>query len=423
MQEVLSNQNERTFFCVGDVKQGIYNWRGGRAGLLSDLPTKWSSLRLLTLNESWRSSAIILEYCNKVFRSLDRVGFEGHLLRAAQKWEKEYPTHSTRIEAPGYIECELVADDQEAESFDVNMGVEKANELFRVNPNISIAILVRTNDKALACANKMYERFPDILFSIDGNIPFISDSTIRGVLSALMIIDTPHSIFDRFYLATSELGSCLSYGDWQKDEEAEKLSRFLSEKLALQGLEGVVRYLVTFALRLSKESTKEFCYRILGVVSDYRESSIEEFVGIIKKMSIPNQGRSRLSIMTIHKAKGLEFDAVILVDLNQAMISQVQTRSFLTHCDSPFSGYTEIVSMPKKALTEYDAHLLQLWQEAEEEQLFEALSILYVAITRARFGLYIYLPEKRRKMSFATVLETVSAEGYRDGDRAWYEKI
>jgi ATP-dependent exoDNAse (exonuclease V) beta subunit len=194
------------------------------------------------------------------------------------------------------------------------------------------------------------------------------------------------------------------------------------EEVALRGLHGVVRYLVEIALRLCEEDSKEFCYRLLSIGAEYRENSISEFVRIVKEMTLPNQARSRLSIMTIHKAKGLEFDAVVLVDLNQSMISQVHSRPFLTHCDSPFSGYTEIVSMPKKILTEYEPALLRLWQEAEEGQMFEALSILYVAITRARYGLYVYLPAKTSKMSFAAVLDTVNPEGYRSGDEHWYLK-
>jgi ATP-dependent helicase/nuclease subunit A len=423
MQEVISTQGDRTFFCVGDVKQAIYNWRGGRAGLLSDLPAQWQSLELLNLDESWRSSEIVLEFCNEVFGSIEKVGLEGHLRRSAEKWSREYPRHRTRIEAPGYVECNALVVGGDGDVDDLAAGVAKAGELFRAHPAVSIAILVRTNDKALVCANLLRERFPDVSFSVDGNISFTSDPAVRGVLSALNIIEAPHSTFDRFYLATCALGRTLNYTDWRSDLEVEKLARVLSEEIAFGGVLGVVRYLVDLTLRLTDKDSRGFCYRLLSIAAEYRENSVCEFVKIIKEMTLPNQGRSRLSIMTIHKAKGLEFDAVILVDLNQAMISQVHARSFLTHCESPFSGYTEIVPMPKKILTEYDPELLRLWQEAEEGQMFEALSILYVAITRARYGLYVYMPAKPGKMSFAAFLEVVTSGGYAHGDENWYVKL
>jgi len=420
MQEVLSTQGERTFFCVGDIKQAIYNWRGGRAGLLSDLPEKWESLELVTLDESWRSSETILEFCNKVFCSIGMIPLDGHLLRAAQKWSKEYPRHRARIEAPGYVECKTIGGDGESEMDDLMMGVNRAAQLFRAHPAISIAILVRTNEKALACAELLRALFPDLSFSVDGNISFVSDPAVRGILSALMIIDKPHSNLDRFYLATCELGRHLNYTDWRSDPQTESLACRLSAELAFRGLQGLVRYLIDITLRVCAEGSKEFCYRLFSIVAEYRENSISEFVRIVKQMTLPNQGRARLSIMTIHKAKGLEFDAVVVVDLGQAMISQVHSRLFLTHCDSPFSGYTEIVSMPKKILIEYEPELFRLWQEAEEEQLFEALSILYVAVTRARYGLYVYLPKKFAKLSFAHVLDTINPGGYRSGNENWY---
>lgn len=423
LEEVLSTEGERTFFCVGDIKQAIYNWRGGRAGLLSDLPEKWESLELITLDESWRSSEIVLEFCNKVFGSIEMMELDGHLLRASQKWSREYPRHRARIKASGYVECRVVDSSSEDGGDDLAKGVNRACQLFRADPNISIAILVRTNDKALVCANLLRERFPDVSYSVDGNISFTSDSAVRGILSALMVIEKPHSIFDRFYLATSELGRTLNYTDWRSDLQTEILVRTLSEEVAMRGLLGIIRYLVEMTLRLCAEGSKEFCYRLLNIGAEYRENSISEFVRIVKEMTLPNQGRARLSIMTIHKAKGLEFDAVVVVDLGQAMISQVHSRPFLTHCDSPFSGYTEIVPMPKKILTAYEPELLRLWQEAEEEQMFEALSILYVAVTRARYGLYVYLPPKPLKMSFAYFLATINPEGYLCGNENWYKTL
>jgi len=61
-----------TFFGVGDVKQAIYGWRGGRAALLDRLPAELGIAAVLDMDESRRSAQSVVDVANRVFPTLAR---------------------------------------------------------------------------------------------------------------------------------------------------------------------------------------------------------------------------------------------------------------------------------------------------------------------------------------------------------------
>ena len=69
--EILSKANgEYSFFCVGDVKQAIYGWRGGRAEIFDTLQERFSQLKPQLREKSYRSSLPVIETINKIFSDL-----------------------------------------------------------------------------------------------------------------------------------------------------------------------------------------------------------------------------------------------------------------------------------------------------------------------------------------------------------------
>lgn len=69
-RRIVAHPGRQSFFCVGDVKQAIYGWRGGVAEILETLRGELDGLAFRSLQASWRSSRPVIETVNRVFANL-----------------------------------------------------------------------------------------------------------------------------------------------------------------------------------------------------------------------------------------------------------------------------------------------------------------------------------------------------------------
>ena len=99
---------------------------------------------------------------------------------------------------------------------------------------------------------------------------------------------------------------------------------------------------------------------------------------------------SHVSIMTIHKAKGLEFDVVILPSLEQASASG-QSELLLWSQRPSEHGDNDLILAPMQASDHGEPDLLYnyLKKEDKQKEAYERLRLLYVASTRAKQHLYL----------------------------------
>jgi ATP-dependent helicase/nuclease subunit A len=111
-------------------------------------------------------------------------------------------------------------------------------------------------------------------------------------------------------------------------------------------------------------------------------------------------GSNAVSVMTIHQAKGLGFDVVVLPDLQKVDMGTARHRDFVLKCDR-MEKLEWVLKMPHKVVARNDAVLAACLRSADETACFDALCVLYVALTRARQGLYmITSPPARSASSF-----------------------
>ena len=107
------------------------------------------------------------------------------------------------------------------------------------------------------------------------------------------------------------------------------------------------------------------------------------------------QSDASLQIMTIHKAKGLEFDHVILPELQRKPTAD--SSKLLLWLERPQSrGGSHLILAPiKEAAADSDPMYVYLKQIEQQKLLYESGSLLYVAATRARQTLHLLavLPE------------------------------
>jgi ATP-dependent exoDNAse (exonuclease V) beta subunit len=135
--------------------------------------------------------------------------------------------------------------------------------------------------------------------------------------------------------------------------------------------------------------------------------------------------------MTVHKAKGLEFDVVVLPHLDTELI---RWPPFVTRRDDAGSAPTRVCHYRNQTLQQLlPAELQAAFRQTEARQLREAMCLLYVALTRAVHALHILVaPNPKRPKTYAAIVRSALAGGiptsadsllYETGDVDWSRRL
>jgi ATP-dependent exoDNAse (exonuclease V) beta subunit len=141
---------------------------------------------------------------------------------------------------------------------------------------------------------------------------------------------------------------------------------------------------------------------------------------------------SVVQVTTLHQAKGLQYDIVILPELH----ARTNSRSDLLYGigDDSRQEVDWLLTTPQKLIVQGDPILEQQQERQQTEEWYERLCLLYVGMTRAIHGLYLITPERGKTATAArlsTLLQDRLAPGWQGdeagetlawetGDRDWY---
>ncbi|MBF0124366.1 MAG: UvrD-helicase domain-containing protein [Magnetococcales bacterium] len=116
---------------------------------------------------------------------------------------------------------------------------------------------------------------------------------------------------------------------------------------------------------------------------------LEERIQSVRAVTNSDAAAARIQLMTIHKAKGLEFDVVIVPALDRA--SRGSDQSLLLWHERSSAGQTDLLLAPVQRRDQADPdpiyRLLHYWHEQADQH--EKARLLYVAVTRARHHLHL----------------------------------
>lgn len=422
----IKNNRSGSLMLVGDAKQSIYRWRGGEPDQFIDLlaseKTFNQDISQLVLESNWRSYSTIIDFNNGFF-----TGYAGHLRHPAYaRLYADYLKQEATGKEGGYVQIDFIEKEK-------GMLVEEKKELHiqQVISNIQnarnngfhtgeICILTRNNKDGLAVTTALAER----------NIPVVSNEALLvstapevGLLVALI----------RWNLQPEDLALKVaflsSYGQYNKVDD---LHGFITE-YQHSSAESIFQDLLDTDYQKSHYPTVyetiEVLSEQLGVLrnSDARLREFLEYArefSIVKGVSIQEwlkdweDKQDKLSVsaspegnaiqvMTIHKAKGLEFPVVIAPFIEDDKLDSTGTSNDLEWFytgETPLYGQSELLLATKNELAYYPEPIAQQYDLYLQKAEMDNVNVLYVAFTRAVEQLYIIADLPKKSNSQASLL-------------------
>ena len=378
LKPLLKNSDDSGFFSlvVGDVKQSIYRWRGSDWSLLgSRLQEEFPRSEVKPLQQNHRTCHQIVQFNNDFFQQAAQwLGLDSLYADVRQEACFDDP-------APGSVQVRFV-EDQMAEVLLTLR--QKQAEGARWS---DITVLVRGNAEGAAVAAALVQE----------GIPVVSDDalyvktsvTVRRLVSQLSLADTPENPDGKPSVAGYLAGSL----------ELEIPNQYHS---LVDLAEGLLR-----ELRQADPAVFEADIPYIQSFMDYLQdwvatggnnlgAFLRAWADADPRIASPSTGDS-VRIMTVHKAKGLEFPFVIfpfaekvtLYKANDAWCAPAVEGTALEEA----AGTYRVSLDQKSADTFFDAH----YEDELRLQAVDNLNIFYVALTRPIYGIKIIsaLPPKK----------------------------
>lgn len=425
LREALASNKDASVFIVGDVKQSIYRWRGGDWRLLGndaidDLGRDNTEVK--PLKKNYRSYENVVIFNNKLIASAveqDNKFLNRHLVEArkAEKVSEEtfsslhnilskaysdYEQEPNKENNKGYVEV-CAYDSTILDSPFIN-AIESA--IARGYRYRDILILVRNKTHATAVANQLFA-YKEAKFSSQGiagfNIQTPDALTLEGQditefivavmrLATLSQCDIERGVFNRF------LG--LPFDTQFSEEEV----AFFSHIAHLSPMEAFEAIVSRYALNNRKEDIAflQAMYEQVVSFSTTNIADINHYLiwweerGKNESVSV-EMTDDTIEITTIHKAKGLERDVVIIPYAVWDMSPKPILKP-IVWASADAKGENELASIGDFPVIYGSKMMESAFAEDYYKELImnhvDGVNLLYVAITRASKELYMYVPTR-----------------------------
>lgn len=386
---------EYSFFCVGDAKQAIYGWRGGVAEIFDTL--EGDGLKGDSQNKSWRCAWPIIHFVNSVFSDLRSNDALAEQEEAAASWGLRYQPHeSGRETEAGFVKCSFLSartlpsgEPMDKRTLLIEELIETVRRVRAVSSEAVIGILVRRNQDVAELLFELGRH--GFAASEEGGVPLTDSPAVNVFLSLLRMTDHPGDLVSRFHLSHSALGPVLRFPDYRDDDRARDLSYEIRNMLLR---EGYGRTLNNLSRQVSTEASTRDRRRLeqltsLAFAFERRKTTrVSDFIRLIEKIRMDDPSAESIRVMTIHQSKGLEFDAVIMPVFDGTMLRSNRS-SVLCEYDDPTAPPVRVVRGMGRDLVCIDKTLRNMYESEARGRFSESLSVLYVALTRARDALFV----------------------------------
>lgn len=449
IEEIISQENSRSIFIVGDIKQSIYGFRRADPEIFNNANRYISRSQghLLEQHISRRSSAEIIDFVNMVFQGNPQL-------------LPNYPKHEHfQKEMWGRVEVHLpFTSGEESEELFFRNPLDKPRKKIRKSAYIQegeyIAAKIQEliNSRLLISTreHKKQVDYSDILILVRSRtnieyyqsalqklgIPYISDSKgtlfknqeILDIINLLNVLISPHNNLALASVLKSPIFSCsdedllelcnadgpwinkLSY--YVEQQENDRLSRanrllqewmVLADHIPIHDLLDHILFHGDIRSRYEASYSSHIAYRIQSSIAKLLDLSLQinngrypslsrflENVDRLQSLDSPDeeliqQENNRVRILTIHGAKGLESPIVFLADI-ASQHSNFEAKTWVEWpAGNNYPSHFLLDNFQSRAIKELEF----LRENKLKRENIEEANLLYVGLTRARQVLYI----------------------------------
>ncbi|MBO5478107.1 MAG: DNA helicase PcrA [Clostridia bacterium] len=369
---------------VGDESQSIYGFRGADISNILNFESEFPNAKIIKLEENYRSTKNILNAANEVIKN-NKSKIDKELWTQNDDGEKlDYKTLNNE-----YEEVEFVVDK-------IDEVCRKQNQKYS-----DFAVLFRTNAQARVLEEVFMKSGTP--YKLIGGIKFYARKEIKDIISYLKLIQNTNdnialkriinepkrgigdTALDKLDMLATEsgisifeliqnsnnlagirsAGNIMLFRDMMNDliklKDTMKVSELIKRVLKDSGYEDMLNSEGTKETEIRFDNLMEF----IGVAMEFENENAEntlgdflESIALVSDVDNLDESTEAVTLMTMHSAKGLEFENVFLVGMEEGLF-------------------------PSKRSIEED-------YDTEEER-----RLCYVAITRAKQHLYITNTKKR----------------------------
>ena len=410
---------------VGDAKQAIYRWRGGELDQLNRLPELnfkdlgtpespgvgnniKASFEEVLLDSNYRSSERVVGFVNDFFEHLTNT--------YPSELNTVYADHKQKSMSDisgGVVEIKFLPDEALAENA-ANYALNKIKELIELGVDSGeIALLCRTRFQCTMLASLL----------MNHQIPFISDESLKlhYSRSVQFVINWLHYLYagrndQHAYKILEYLAEQNRLGQidtdnlpkiWGENHSLEKVMKVAGIKYNLDSLSRENLLELVYALieeYIGAAEKDRYILTLENCVADFMGKYGNDPIEFLKwwddnkedlAITYPSV-KNAVQIMTIHKAKGLEFGTVIVP------FSYGRIKPGKSHLWVESKGRDREI-LPTAWLTcseeLLNTNYADLYNEEMRASFTDTVNLMYVAATRARNGLYITskIPSKSSK--------------------------
>lgn len=451
-EEILQDSTgQRSFFFVGDVKQAIYGWRGGNPRLFGMLLDRYGEvIATRELADSRRSCPPVINMVNAAFGNLTTEHLPGH---AVARWRRFWQPHRS-AEGPSRLAGAAMLLEPPCDGGEYKPTKEDRyrivagllNDIQPLVRGLSAAVLVRSNADGKAVVDYLRSACPALKVVHEGRAAIVDNPVVSLMLSLVKFAAHPGDLFAWRHLQMSPLSGALA----ERRLSHENLSLHLLSHIQSDGFRGLLDdwgRALGAACALD-EFGRERLRHLLTAAGEFDASGSRDcntFLAFIEKYELHETAADdSVRVMTIHQAKGLGFDVVLLPELDDSDMSEARSVPTLVGYDASAEP-AWLLATPAHGIAEADPVLADALQDQHAAAAFESLCLLYVAMTRARHALYVvssYPGKTARTFDQQAFLKLAltgddrptsgvasSVDGvpvtvlYAGGDAAWYRTI
>ena len=403
--------NNGSLMLVGDAKQAIYRWRGGKVEQFIDLYNKKGNpfhvdARVESLDTNYRSCIEIVKFNNGLFNYLS------HSYLASETYSELFQNskQNIAINKSGYVNLSFIDDSENEEDKSVMYSqkvLEKIQTCLKNGYELrDICVLVRKHKEGVAVSDYLTNNSIEItssetlLIKNSKKVVFINNliklliqpENTSAKIEFLTFISELKNLSDKhsFYLTHNKsnlknsLNSLISIGYFVN----------LKELLQLPLYELIEEIIRTFELNNEPDAFLQYYLDFVLEFTQKQNSGLGQFLDYFEqkkdKLSISSPANlNAVRVMTIHKSKGLEFPVVIFPFAELNIYKEINPKVWFPLDRIESEGFDSLLINYNNDIEQFGETGKSIYDTHQHQLELDNINLLYVALTRPIEQLYV----------------------------------